>query len=145
MRLLLLCAGYGTRLTRDVDSNPTHSHLSGIPKPLLPVAGKPLISHWADEAKKHDIETTCIIVNMLYREKFERWRDAYPDVRVVCEGSKCNEDRSGAIACIWQAVDEDLGCEQPVLVVAGDTLLKQDFDLESFIGKFQERDKSALD
>ena len=52
MHLVVLCAGYGTRLARDIDADPAYSHLAGIPKPLLPVAGRPLISHWTDEASK---------------------------------------------------------------------------------------------
>ena len=48
MKVLILAAGYGTRLTRDLEASGQLPHLVGVPKPLLPVAGKPLISHWMD-------------------------------------------------------------------------------------------------
>ncbi len=48
MKVLILAAGYGTRLARDLDKTNDHTHLRGVPKPLLPIAGKPLISHWMD-------------------------------------------------------------------------------------------------
>jgi len=48
MKVLILAAGYGTRLTRDLETSNEYSYLIGCPKPLLPVAGKPLISHWMD-------------------------------------------------------------------------------------------------
>lgn len=47
MKALILAAGYGTRFSRDLEScQDKYPHLVGVPKPLLPVAGYPLISHW---------------------------------------------------------------------------------------------------
>ncbi len=39
MRALVLAAGYGTRLEKDLrsDSSGRFSHLLGLPKPLLPI------------------------------------------------------------------------------------------------------------
>lgn len=48
MKVLILGAGYGTRLARDLDKTTDYAELKGVPKPLLPIAGKPLISHWMD-------------------------------------------------------------------------------------------------
>ncbi len=49
MKTVILAAGYGTRLARDLKASGQHQHLEGVAKPLLPIAGKPLISHWIDE------------------------------------------------------------------------------------------------
>lgn len=48
MKAVILAAGYGTRLQRDVCADRTgkFAHLAGIPKPLLPVGQCALISHW---------------------------------------------------------------------------------------------------
>lgn len=48
MKVLLLGAGYGTRLARDLAANGEYPALVGVAKPLLPIDGKPLISHWMD-------------------------------------------------------------------------------------------------
>ena len=42
MHLVVLCAGYGTRLAKDIEAAKpaSYAHLAGIPKPLLPVAGR---------------------------------------------------------------------------------------------------------
>ena len=48
MKVLILAAGYGTRLTRDLAESSEHAHLIDCPKPLLPVAGKPLITYWME-------------------------------------------------------------------------------------------------
>lgn len=48
MKAVILAAGYGTRLQRDVDADGSgrYRHLSGVAKPLLPVGRRALISHW---------------------------------------------------------------------------------------------------
>lgn len=48
MKAVILAAGYGTRLQRDVlaDSSGRFAHLAGVAKPLLPLGRCPLISHW---------------------------------------------------------------------------------------------------
>lgn len=49
MKVLVLAGGYGTRLARDLEAEGAlgqYAHLRGVPKPLLPVGGIPLISHW---------------------------------------------------------------------------------------------------
>lgn len=68
-KALVLAAGYGTRLTRDIDSDTVCSAaaawmllfyfgltvmpqsgqftaIRGLPKPLVPVGSRPLITHW---------------------------------------------------------------------------------------------------
>ena len=47
----------------------------------------------------------------------------------MLEESTCNEERSGAVACIGLACDALAGSD-PVVVVAGDTLPKPDFSLD---------------
>lgn len=48
MKILILAAGYGTRLARDLEQTGRFPELKGVPKPLLPVAGRPLVSHWVE-------------------------------------------------------------------------------------------------
>ena len=61
MKALILAAGYGTRLARDLEScGGEYSSLVGVPKPLLPVSGCPLITHWIH------ILRTCSEVNKVY-------------------------------------------------------------------------------
>lgn len=50
MKAVILAAGYGTRLQRDVatDTSGRFAHLVGTAKPLLPVGRRALISHWVN-------------------------------------------------------------------------------------------------
>ena len=44
-------------------------------------------------------------VNDLYRGQFEQWASVFPEwVELVSDGTSCNEDRLGAVACIQLAV-----------------------------------------
>lgn len=46
MNALILAAGYGTRLEQDLRGSEGYHQLLGVPKPLLPIGGRPLVSHW---------------------------------------------------------------------------------------------------
>ena len=59
MNVLLLSAGYGTRLEADLVTSAQYSHLVGCPKALLPVAGVPLSSRWM--RRLHDHTVHCIV------------------------------------------------------------------------------------
>ena len=60
MKVLILAAGYGTRFARDLESHKDeYPHLVGVAKPLLPVAGQPLISQWMDTLQSCDQTKDC--------------------------------------------------------------------------------------
>ena len=60
MKVLILAAGYGTRFARDLESHKDeYPNLVGVAKPLLPVSGQPLISHWIDTLRSCDQTRDC--------------------------------------------------------------------------------------
>ena len=63
MKAVILAAGYGTRLQRDVasDSSGKFAHLVGVAKPLLPVGHCALISHWVQALTNSEI-VDCVYV-----------------------------------------------------------------------------------
>ncbi|XP_050724703.1 uncharacterized protein LOC127002685 isoform X3 [Eriocheir sinensis] len=138
MRAVFLAAGYGTRLDRDLqdDESGQYSHLVGTPKPLLPVGGLPLVTHWIrafDQVPK--ITSVVVVVNDLHKPRYEAWAEGLTrKVGIVSDGSRSNEERSGAVACMM------IGCEgeqDDTLFVAGDTLLPKDFSLNTLVDKFE--------
>lgn len=74
MKAVILAAGYGTRLQRDVENNTsgTFKHLSGIAKPMLPVGHCPLITHWVQALTATAcVDTIYVIVsNSAYLLKY---------------------------------------------------------------------------
>jgi len=66
MKVVILAAGYGTRLQRDIENDTTGNfkHLDGIAKPLLPVGRCALISHWVQALTKTGcVDTVYVVVS----------------------------------------------------------------------------------
>lgn len=69
MKALILAAGYGTRLERDLkaDKSGKYGHLIGVPKPLLPIGNKALISRWMEFLEReHSISDVYVVVGYCY-------------------------------------------------------------------------------
>ncbi|MBN1493286.1 MAG: nucleotidyltransferase family protein [Candidatus Omnitrophica bacterium] len=134
MNLILLCAGYATRLyplTKDK------------PKPLLPVNGKPIIEYSLEKiAKYQEIQNVYIITNNRFYGLFCEWQKAYAyqhPIEVINDGTESDDDKLGAIGDLAYVIDKK-NIESETLVIAGDNLF--DFDLDDFFKLY--RDKNAL-
>ena len=69
MKLIVLAAGYATRL---------YPLTLNQPKPLLPVAGKPMMEHVLDNLMPIDeIEEIYVVTNKKFVDHFERWANEY--------------------------------------------------------------------
>ena len=73
MKVIVPAAGVGTRLR-------PHTHT--LPKALLYVAGKPIISHILDEVKTLDISSVVIVVGYKGELIKEYVENAYPELKV---------------------------------------------------------------
>ena len=141
-QVVILAAGYGTRLTSDLERTETESwrRLSGVPKPLLPLGGVPLISRWLDllARERERISTICVVTNNRFYSQFVSWKEGLEDslmkekLIIYNDFSTSNEGRVGAVRDLALAVSVE-ETEQPVLVIAGDTIFSQHFSLASFI------------
>ena len=66
MKTLILGAGFGTRLERDLknDATTNYKHLIGVPKPLLPIGHQPLVTHWVKSLETiSDVDQVYIVVS----------------------------------------------------------------------------------
>jgi glucose-1-phosphate thymidylyltransferase len=123
MKVIILAAGYATRL---------YPLTLTRPKPLLPVAGKPMIEYVLDNlAPIGGIDRVYVVTNAKFAGQFQQWADAYRGAKVnftiVNDGSTDDTNKLGAIGDIHyvlqtQKVDDDL------IVVAGDNLFSQKLD-----------------
>src|SRR5438046_7030731 len=69
VKLIILGAGYATRL---------YPLTLNQPKPLLEVAGKPMIEHVLDNLKEiTDIDHIYIVINARFAEHFAAWAAVY--------------------------------------------------------------------
>jgi glucose-1-phosphate thymidylyltransferase len=136
MKVIILAAGYATRL---------YPLTLTQPKPLLPVAGQPMVEYVLDNlAPIGGIDRIYVVTNAKFAGHFQKWSDNYRETKaklnftIVNDGSTDDTNKLGAIGDIHyvlktQNVDDDL------IVVAGDNLFSE--KLEGF-GKFV-REKNA--
>jgi len=111
MKLLVLAAGYATRLyplTRD------------RPKPLLPVGGRPMLDRLLGSLRPIGFDAIYVVTNARFAEQFREWAEG-KDVAVVDDGTTSDEDRLGAIGDIGLVIERERIVDD-VVVVAGDNL-----------------------
>lgn len=138
MKVVILAAGYATRL---------YPLTLTQPKPLLPVAGKPMIDYVLDNlAPMGGLDRIYIVTNAKFARHFQTWADDYRarkarlDFTIVNDGSTDDSNKLGAIGDLHlvltrEQVDSDL------IVVAGDNLFSQ--SLEAF-GTFCRQQNSPV-
>src|SRR5258705_1879256 len=111
MKVIIPLAGKGTRLR-------PHTYIT--PKPMMKVAGKPVMSYVLDELKKlGNVEQVVYITGHL-KEKVEEYARAEMDVPAVFIEQKVQDGTAGAIALAKPYVD------QPVLIIFVDTIFDAD-------------------
>jgi len=114
MKAIIPLAGKGTRL---------RPHTHHTPKPLLKVAGKPVLSYILDDLKSVGVEELVLIVGHL-REEIEAWMaEEYPELRPHYVLQEVQDGTAGAVALAEPFVDDE------VLIVFADAVLEVDYNL----------------
>ncbi|HKP47211.1 MAG TPA: nucleotidyltransferase family protein [Pyrinomonadaceae bacterium] len=130
MKLIILAAGYATRLY------PLTLHR---PKPLLNVAGKPMLEHVLSSlASLKEIDHIFVVTNAKFADQFQQWANIYRDkasgapITIVNDQSTDDSNKLGAIGDMNLVLNEGR-LDDDIVVVAGDNLFNQ--TLEGF-GEF---------
>lgn len=123
MNILILAAGYATRL---------YPLTENTPKPLLTVAGKPMIEWVIDNlAPIPDIHRVFIVTNNKFFNAFTAWSQEYQKKQpklsftIVNDGSTCDADKLGAIGDVHYVLHQEKIAGEDLLVVAGDNLFSE--------------------
>lgn len=126
MNVLILAAGYATRL---------YPLTLNQAKPLLEVAGKPMINWVLDNlAPIPDIETVYVVTNNKFANDFRAWAEEYTKqhprfkIKIVNDGSTSDADKRGAIGDIHFVLESEHLFGTDLIVVAGDNLFSQPVD-----------------
>ena len=127
MKLIVLGAGYATRL---------YPLTLNHPKPLLAVAGKPMIEHVLDNATPiPEIDHVFVVTNEKFAPHFQRWADAYVSkhtsapITIINDHSTDDANKLGAIGDMNLVLNQ-VHMEDDIIVVGGDNLFSQ--SLEAF-------------
>lgn len=132
MKVVLLAAGFATRL---------YPLTRNQAKPLLEVAGAPVITHLLRRVQDlPGVSEVLVVTNGRFSADFEAWaaeQSCPVPLRVLDDGSSSDDDKLGAVAdlglCLQSFADDG---REDVLVVAGDNLIE--FALEPFAARFAE-------
>jgi len=114
MKVIIPLAGKGTRLR-------PHTHVT--PKPMMKVAGKPVMSYILDDLKKLGTVEQIIYITGHLKEKVEEFARASLDIPSVFIEQKVQDGTAGAIALARDYVD------QPVLIIFVDTIFDADLSV----------------
>lgn len=130
MHAIILAAGYATRLYPLTENKP---------KPLLSVAGKPMIEHIIKKLEQiGNIGKICIVTNDKFEGHFRKWLEGFDSdkpIEIINDGTKSNEDRLGALGDVHHAINAKK-IDDDVIVVAGDNLFELNLaDVENFFRK----------
>lgn len=122
---IVLAAGFGTRLTSSIASDPSQCflHLLETPKPLLPLTGSTIVHRWVEDFSRIASEPVVIVSNAAHFSLYQKtFAHSSHRVNIVNDGATNNENRLGALGDLELAIRSCGECDFYV-VVAGDTLL----------------------
>jgi len=123
MKLIVLAAGYATRL---------YPLTLNQPKPLLAVAGKPMLEHVLDNISTiREIDHAYVVTNAKFVTHFEKWAEGYrrPNLNfgftIVNDKSIDDSNKLGAIGDLHLVLTQH-NINEDVIVVGGDNLFSHD-------------------
>lgn len=142
MIVILLCAGFGTRM---------YPLTENIAKALLPVAERPVLDYLLDQLlEMEELEEIHLVANNRFIEQFEDWRLAVQPRLDAAEVTLClyndgvnsNEERRGAVGDLHFVLSEGDLWDKPALILAGDNIFL--FDLVPLWGQFRQEQKNRI-
>lgn len=128
---LILCGGFATRL---------EPITLFVPKPLLPVGGRPILDYIADSVEAIGVDRIILSTNKKFCDQFKYWagnREASGSgkkIRIVVEPTMHDGEKFGAVKGINYTIESE-GLKDDLLIVAGDNLFK--FDLKRLEASFR--------
>ena len=115
MHCIIPAAGRGTRMRPLTWSNP---------KPLINVAGRPMLAHVIDSLLEADVDHITLIVGYMGDSIVSWARTAYPDIKVDFAFQEKPDGLASAVLLAEQYLDNG-----PAMIVLGDTLFSADLSV----------------
>jgi len=114
MKVIIPLAGKGTRLR-------PHTHV--VPKPMLKVAGRPVMSYVMDDVQKLGHVEQVVYITGHLKEKVEAYARSTYNIPSVFVEQRVQDGTAGAVALARAYVD------QPVLIIFVDTIFDADLSV----------------
>jgi glucuronokinase len=147
MICIILVAGHGFVLEKEIqeDESGDFEDLVGVPKALLPAhphhTNESILDKWWSMLNsRQQFSEIYIVTNADKYKHYERWATAhgFPVENIVNDGSTMFVNSLGAVADL-QLVIRSKGIQDDIMVVAGDMLYEQDFDIGQVLKYFSTR------
>jgi len=136
IKAIVLAAGYATRL---------YPLTKNKPKPLLEVAGEPIINHIIKKIEEiEEINEIFIVTNQKFYTIFKKWLSnlkSTKKIEIINDKTTSNEDRLGSLGDINFVIGQE-NIKEGIMVVAGDNLFE--FSLKGVIELYKKNNKSAV-
>ena len=138
---IVLCAGFATRM---------HPLTKAFPKPLLEVAGRPVIDYLMDQlVELPDLESIYLVSNARFYSHFVTWKRGWeakrrfhhPAIALLNDGAMDNDHRLGASADLQQVLKMVPEATR-LLVTAGDNIYR--FGIKPIWEQFLERNRHYI-
>jgi len=133
MKVVILCAGYATRL---------YPFTIGESKSLLLVGGKPLLSYTIKNLESiREIDEIFVVTNGKFYEKFVEWKkNEKSKIEIINDKTWTSEKRLGGVIDLKLALDK---CgDDDIFVILGDNYFN--FDLRNFADFFKVKKKTCI-
>jgi glucose-1-phosphate thymidylyltransferase len=123
VKAFILAGGFATRLWPLTESRA---------KPLLPIAGKPMLNHIIEQIPA-GIPIT-VSTNAAFEESFHAWKKTIEkDVSVRIERTRNDDEKLGTLGATAQWIEEEK-INDDILLLTGDNYFG--FDMQTFIDRF---------
>ncbi len=120
MKVLILAAGYGTRL---------YPYTKNFPKPLLKVGKRPIINYLLDKVEKlANVSSVLVVTNEKFFKQFQAWKSRQKrkfKIKIINDLTTTPDDRLGAIGDMDFVFSKESFSED-FLVLGGDNLFSGD-------------------
>ena len=124
MHAFVLAGGFATRLWPLTEKRA---------KPLLPLAGKPILTHLVEKLPQEMPVT--VSTNAVFRESFELWKESMhrKNLEIIIEDSTHDDHKLGALGATAQWIANGHN-EEDILLLTGDNYLG--FSMDAFLGSY---------
>ena len=136
LKAIIPAAGYATRL---------YPLTKNKPKPLLPIAGRPIIEYILDKIEEIGaVDQIFVVTNDKFYEHFVAWEKSLNyemPITVINDGTTSNETRLGAIGDKLFVIERE-NISDDLLDISGDNLF--DFSLRDMYSAFKKNKKTLI-
>lgn len=138
MDALILCGGFATRL---------EPITLFVPKPLLPVEGRPILDHIMDGVASLGVDRIVLSTNKKFGDQFNYWATNKKasgfktPIEIVVEPTMHHGEKFGAIKGINYTI-ESAKLKEDLLIIAGDNFYT--FDLKRLVDSFKKNKKATI-